>query len=66
MICLDHVHLFSSDIEATLRFYQTMFGARIVYDATLVGQRTIRLDIGTLRGEAGWGMDGGGGRLAFA
>ena len=46
MICLDHVHIFSSDIEATLRFYQTMFGARTVYDAMLMGQRNIRLDIG--------------------
>ncbi len=46
MICLDHIHIFSSDIEATLHFHQTMLGAQIVYGAVLVGQRNIRLDIG--------------------
>ena len=46
MLYLDHVHIFSSDVEKTVGFYQTMFGARIVYDAPLVGQRNIRLDIG--------------------
>ncbi len=46
MICLDHVHIFASDIETTVRFYQTMLRARVVYDAMLVGQRNIRLDIG--------------------
>ena len=46
MICLDHVHIFSSDMEKTLRFYRTMFGARVIYDAVLMGQRNVRLDIG--------------------
>jgi len=46
MICLDHVHIFSSDITKTIDFYRTMFGARVVYDASLVGQRNVRLDIG--------------------
>lgn len=48
MIRLDHVHIFASDIEKTLHFYRTMFGARVVYDALLVGQRNVRLDIGGL------------------
>ena len=46
MIRLDHVHIFSSDIEEAVDFYRTMFGARVVYDAPLVGQRNVRLDIG--------------------
>ncbi len=46
MICLDHVHIFASNMENTLSFYQTMFGARIVYDTLLVGQRNVRIDIG--------------------
>lgn len=46
MICLDHVHIFSSNIEKTIDFYRTMFDARVVYDALLVGQRNVRLEIG--------------------
>ena len=46
MICLDHVHIFSSDIEKTIDFYRAMFGARVVYDALLVRQRNVRLEIG--------------------
>ena len=46
MITLDHVHIFSSDMEKTLHFYQIMFDAKIVYDATLMGQRNVRIDIG--------------------
>jgi catechol 2,3-dioxygenase-like lactoylglutathione lyase family enzyme len=48
MIALDHVHIFSSDLEQTVHFYRTMFGARVVYDAQLVGQRNVRLEIGGL------------------
>lgn len=29
-----------------MHFYQTMFGARVVYDTSLVGRRNVRLDIG--------------------
>jgi len=46
MICLDHVHIFSSNMAKTLRFYQTMFGAKLVYGAVLIEQRNVRLDIG--------------------
>ena len=46
MIRLDHVHILSSDMEKTLHFYQTMFGAKVVYDATLMDQRNVRIEIG--------------------
>ena len=46
MICLDHVHIFSSDVEKTIHFYATMFDAKVVYDTPLVGKRNVRLDIG--------------------
>ena len=46
MIALDHVHIFSSDMEKTLAFYQTMFHAKVVYDATLMQQRNVRIEIG--------------------
>ena len=43
---LDHVHIFASDIETTVSFYRMMFGARMVYDTSLVGRRNVRLDFG--------------------
>ena len=46
MICLDHVHIFSSDVEKTIHFYTSMFDAQVVYDTPLMGKRNIRLDIG--------------------
>ena len=46
MICLDHVHIFSSNMAKTLCFYQTMFGAKLVYGAVLMEQRKVRLYIG--------------------
>jgi catechol 2,3-dioxygenase-like lactoylglutathione lyase family enzyme len=46
MVRLDHTHIFASHLEATVTFYRTMFGARVVYDTTLVGRRNVRLDIG--------------------
>ena len=33
-------------MDKTVRFYTTMFAARVVYDTQLVGQRNVRLDIG--------------------
>lgn len=46
MLSLDHVHIFASDMTKTLDFYCTMFGAEIIYDAMLVGQRNVRIEIG--------------------
>src|SRR6266511_1082927 len=46
MIRLDHTHIFASHLEATVNFYWTMFGARVVSDTALVGRRNVRLDIG--------------------
>ena len=43
---LDHTHLFSSDIEKTVRWYVTMLGAEVIYDTELVGHRNVRLEIG--------------------
>ena len=43
---LDHAHLFSSDIEKTVRWYVTMLGAEVIYDTELVGHRNVRLEIG--------------------
>ena len=44
---LQHTHIFASDIEATLRFWQDMFGARILFDTTVAGARNVMVAIGS-------------------
>ena len=43
---LDHVHLFASDLDATVAFFRTMFGATIVWDEDAAGARNVRLALG--------------------
>jgi catechol 2,3-dioxygenase-like lactoylglutathione lyase family enzyme len=45
-IGLDHVHLFASDLPATLRFFERMFAATIVWDEAAAGVRSVRLALG--------------------
>lgn len=45
-VSLDHAHLFASDPAATVSFFQTMFGASVVWDEVVAGARGIRLQIG--------------------
>ena len=42
----DHAHLFASDLPATVRFFQEMFSAEIVWDQEAAGVRNVRLAIG--------------------
>ncbi len=44
---LHHVHLFASDLEASVRFYREMFGAEIVSDGLAAGVRNLLIRIGT-------------------
>lgn len=46
-IGLDHVHIFASDLSATVGFFRTMFGATIVWDEEAAGVRNVRLALGT-------------------
>ena len=46
-INLHHVHLFASDLNASLRFYTEMFGAEIVFDRIVAGARNVLVRIGT-------------------
>lgn len=46
---LHHVHLFASDLDASLRFYRQMFGAEILFDETVAGVRNVMIRIGTGR-----------------
>ncbi|MCK9229819.1 MAG: VOC family protein [Syntrophales bacterium] len=41
-----HAHLFASDINASLEFYQEMFGGIIVADIEMAGARNVFLQIG--------------------
>jgi len=45
-IGLDHVHLFASDIAATVEFFRTMLGASVVWDEEAAGVRNVRLALG--------------------
>ncbi len=44
-----HVHLFASDIEKSLAFYQTFFGGVVVLDMEVAGARNIFMKVGTGR-----------------
>ncbi|KXA98731.1 hypothetical protein AKJ40_04505 [candidate division MSBL1 archaeon SCGC-AAA259M10] len=41
-----HVHLFSSDINKTIQFYQEMFGAKLLFDEEMAGSRNVMISIG--------------------
>jgi catechol 2,3-dioxygenase-like lactoylglutathione lyase family enzyme len=43
---LDHVHIFSSNLSATVEFFCTMFGASVVWDDEAAGARNVRLALG--------------------
>src|SRR5512144_2101563 len=43
---LDHIHLFASDLAATIEFFTTLLGARVVWDDDAAGARNVRLRIG--------------------
>ncbi|MFX1236768.1 MAG: VOC family protein [Promethearchaeota archaeon] len=43
---LHHVHLFASDIEKSLKFYQDMFKAEILLDTIAAGARNVLIKIG--------------------
>ena len=43
---LHHSHLFASDIEATIAFYETWFDAKVVWDGGDSGARNVFMKIG--------------------
>ena len=42
----DHAHIFASNIDQTVDFFQRMFRAEILWDTEAAGSRNIRLAIG--------------------
>jgi catechol 2,3-dioxygenase-like lactoylglutathione lyase family enzyme len=44
-----HVHLFASDIEKSLTFYQNAFGGKVILAEDMAGARNVFMRIGTGR-----------------
>jgi catechol 2,3-dioxygenase-like lactoylglutathione lyase family enzyme len=45
-ISLDHIHIFASNLSATVDFFTRMLGATIVWDEEAAGVRNVRLALG--------------------
>ena len=45
-INMHHVHLFASDIDASLKFYEKWFGAEVVWDGMFANARNVFVRIG--------------------
>ena len=43
---LHHVHVFASDVDASVRFYTEVFGGEVVLDEVLAGARNVFIRIG--------------------
>ncbi len=46
---LHHVHIFASDIDRSIRFYEEFFGGVIALDAEMAGARNVFMRIGSGR-----------------
>ena len=44
---LHHAHLFARDLRASIRFFQEMFGAEVVFEDEVAGARNVLLRIGS-------------------
>ena len=44
---LHHVHIFASDIDATIAWWRDMLGGKLVYDGVLAGSRNVFMRIGS-------------------
>jgi catechol 2,3-dioxygenase-like lactoylglutathione lyase family enzyme len=47
LVChVHHVHIFASDIEKSIKFYEEFFGGKVILDAELAGARNVFMTIG--------------------
>jgi catechol 2,3-dioxygenase-like lactoylglutathione lyase family enzyme len=46
---IHHVHIFASDIDESIRFYEEHFGAKLILDAAFAGARNVFMRIGNGR-----------------
>lgn len=44
---LHHAHLFASNLDESIKFYQDMFGAKILFDLKMAGARNVMITIGS-------------------
>jgi catechol 2,3-dioxygenase-like lactoylglutathione lyase family enzyme len=50
LVChVHHVHIFASDIDKSIKFYEEFFGGRVILDLELVGARNVFMRIGSGR-----------------
>jgi len=50
LVCsLHHVHIFASDIEKSIKFYEDFFKGKVILDAELAGARNVFMKIGNGR-----------------
>jgi catechol 2,3-dioxygenase-like lactoylglutathione lyase family enzyme len=50
LVChVHHVHIFASDIEKSIKFYEECFGGKVILDAELAGARNVFIQIGNGR-----------------
>ncbi|MFX1374767.1 MAG: VOC family protein [Promethearchaeota archaeon] len=45
-ITLHHAHIFASNLDESIKFYQDMFGAKILFDNKIAGARNVMISIG--------------------
>jgi len=43
---LHHVHLFASDLDKSIRFYEDFFGGKVILDMALAGARNVFMNVG--------------------
>ena len=46
-ISLHHAHLFASNLDESIKFYQEMFGAKVLFDLEMAGARNVMISIGS-------------------
>ena len=46
---LHHTHIFASNVEATIKWWQNMFDAQVLFDMEIAGARNVMLGIGSGR-----------------
>ncbi|UCC18915.1 MAG: VOC family protein [Promethearchaeota archaeon] len=44
---LHHAHLFASNLDESIKFYQDMFRAEVLFDLKVAGARNVMISIGT-------------------
>ena len=46
-VSLHHCHLFASNIDESIKFYQEMLGAKTIFDTNIAGARNVLIQIGS-------------------